>query len=189
MPNNEDLGENKPSSITYYLLAGNWKRVGDLGGVHNNTILLPSSALWIRHNIATDTTVCVSGRVPSSVHAIQIDVNSSTFKNDMFISLDRPVEVSLAQSGLVESGAFGASVSAGNRTDELFVYDNSTVQFNKAPSATYYYLSGNWKKVGDLGGVHNDTMVFAPGSAVVIRKAGNGGASPTTVFGLNSASY
>ncbi len=188
-PDTMTLGVNKSASATYYFLNGNWKRVGDLAGTYNDLILLPSSALWIRHNVAEDTVLCVSGRVPTAVHAIQMDVDSGENRNDIFFSLDRPIGVTLVESGLVESGAFVPSASAGNRADELFVYDNETPQFNKAPSATYYYLNGNWKKVGDLAGVYNDVEVFNPGTAAVIRKSGNGGGAPSTIFGLNSPNY
>lgn len=82
-------------------------------------------------------------------------------------------------------GAFAASPSPGNRTDELLVFDNAVARQNKAASAIYYYWSGAWRKVGAGTTNFDNTPVFTPGAGFIIRK-NTGTAAPAWT---NSANY
>ena len=126
--------------------------------------------------------VCNSGRVPAAKHAVQIDV--ATTKNDNWISLDRPVPVTLTQSGIFEGGGIAVSPSRFNRTDELFVYE---VGPSGLTVATYYYFSGKWEKVGATGVDQGATEVFKPGQGVILRKAAAG--ANATIFITNEPNY
>lgn len=107
-------------------------------------------------------------------------------KQDNFVALTRPAVVTLNDSGLVQSGAFLASITTFNRTDELFVFDNSAVGKNKGPVATYYYFDGAWRKFGSNDDFGNEP-VFTPGTGVIIRK--NSTAGGVSSFWLNQPGY
>lgn len=90
-----------------------------------------------------------------------------------------PSDITLNNLGLIESGAFTPSASTLGtvRKDTLLVFNNAASGFNKAPSATYYYLTNastqGWRSTtagtNDVG-----TTVIPAAVGYVIRKATNG---------------
>ena len=105
----------------------------------------------------------------------------------------RPVDVALNDSGLTPSdGSFVATLPVSTvLKDQLLLFDNTKVGFNKSPSAIYYYGSGSlggvgWKLFGDGLADHGNDIVPA-GGAIVIRKAVT--ASGQTAFWTNSPTY
>ena len=126
-------------------------------------------------------------------------VTSASQKQDNAVSMLRPVDVALNDSGLTPSdGSFVATRAFLNpqdrfplMRDQLLLFDNTQVGFNKSPSAIYYYSAGSlggpgWKLFGDGFTDHGDDLVPA-GSAIVIRKAVT--ASGQTAFWTNSPTY
>ena len=198
------LGINKSAEETYYYLgstANQWRKVG--GGVtdQGGKIIYPNQAFIVRNNLTPDTEICADGVVPLGLHAIQLDIG--TGKNDNYLSFDRPVPVSLNDSGLVvqdentgvvTGGVFEVSTSTFLKKDELFVFDNTLVQKNKPASAVYFFFedsvtpaNSSWRRVGGGTADVGDNLILEPGHAIVIRKAA--GTSESTAFGLNSATY
>lgn len=185
-----ELGINKGAGAVFYYnsTTGQWESF-PASGNQDDRVIPPHSVMIVRHNLPEDTTVVFDGRVPSDKHAIQIDIG--TAKNDVFFSLDRPVPVSLRDSGLADDGAFANSPSGFIRTDELFVI--ATGEKNPGAAKLYFRVApvdGNdsgWRlfpnAITDVG----DDVVFEPGEAVIIRKGGAG--APATVFSLNSPTY
>jgi uncharacterized protein (TIGR02597 family) len=112
-------------------------------------------------------------------------VTTTSNQQDNFLALTRPVSVSLDNSGLVSSGAFAASPLPGALTDELLTFDNTVAQRNKSSSAIYYFWNGAWRRVGAGTNIVGQSAVFAPGNAVIVRKATNS-VSP---LWLNSPTY
>jgi uncharacterized protein (TIGR02597 family) len=106
---------------------------------------------------------------------------------DNFVSMTRPVDVALNDTGLITSGAFQSSASIASITDKLLVYDNTAVGINKAPISTYYYSNGAWRKFGDSVTNDHGSDVIPAGSGFVIRKAAVSG-GPTS-FWQNSPTY
>jgi uncharacterized protein (TIGR02597 family) len=184
------LGINKSAVAVFFYLgsAGEWRQVGGGAVSKDSQVVLPHQAFIVRHNNnAASTQFCPSGRVPSGQHAIQVDIG--TVKNDVFLSLDRPIDVSLDESGLVASGAFTSSGSEFIRADELLVFDNTATGINKSAVAVYFHLASanQWRKVGGGNGDAGADMVFTAGNAVVLRKSQAGAAG--TTFVVNSPSY
>jgi uncharacterized protein (TIGR02597 family) len=97
-------------------------------------------------------------------------VVNSAGKRDNYLGLQRPTTITLAESGLVSSGAFQASPAPGERTDELFVFNNATARRNKSPSETYYYWNNAWRKIGSGAANFDAAAVFTPGKGFIIRK-------------------
>ena len=105
-------------------------------------------------------------------------------KQDNMIALPRPTDVSLDESGLIESGAFQPSSSRFIRTDELFIFDNAVRMKNKSASATYYYYNNMWQRYPLTTDVGNETP-FQAGNAAVIRKA----SAATSPLWVNAPNY
>ena len=94
-------------------------------------------------------------------------------QQDNYVGLQRPVPVSLNDSGLIESGAFSSSPLPGARTDELLTFDNTVVARNKSSNASYYYWQGAWRQVGGGNAEFGTSLIFQPGTGVIIRKGTN----------------
>jgi len=165
-------GVNLSATRVYFFNAGIWKQVGQGAANHNDDVLAPNVHFIVRHNVATNTSLSVTGLVVSNPLSVALQSSSSTAQ-DNYVGLARPVAMTLNNSGLISSGAFAASPLPGTRTDELLTFDNTVVQKNKSSSAVYYYWSNAWRRVGagslDVG----DTQVFIPGTGVIIRKGTN----------------
>ncbi len=178
LPDQSSPGVNLSSARVYFFNAGIWKQVGQGGANHNDDVLAPNIHFIIRHNVATNTTLSITGLVVSSALSIPLQTSSTTAQ-DNYIGLARPVTMTLNTSGLISSGAFSTSPLPGTRTDELLTFDNGVAQKNKSSSAVYYYWSNAWRRVGSGSQDVGDTQVFAPGTGVIIRKATN---SPASVW-------
>ncbi|MDB6059407.1 MAG: repeat containing protein [Verrucomicrobiales bacterium] len=172
IPDLATSGINLSASKIYFFNAGIWKQVGQGGASHNDDILQPNAFLIVRHNVATNTVLTTVGRVISSPITMTVVAQSSVLQ-DNCIGLQRPVPVSLNDSGLISSGAFNASPVPGSRTDELLTFDNSVVARNKSSSASYYYWSGAWRQVGAGSADVGANQIFQPGNGVIIRKGTN----------------
>ncbi len=66
------------------------------------------------------------------------------------------------------------SVSASIRKTEVLTMDNLNVAINKSSSATYYHLSGAWRRAGSAGGF--GSIVLPPDQPFVLRNKGNASA-------------
>lgn len=187
-PDTNYVGVNPPSVGTYYFFNSAWRKVGSPATTSFDfQPILPDSYVIVRNKAFTSTVTTLGSVVTAN---LQLILNSeAAVKQDNVVALQRPVPVSLNQSGLISSGAFTPSTSAISRKDELLVFDDTATGINKSASATYYYFNSAWRKVGspattDFG---NDT-VFQPGTGVVIRKATNG-VGPQTQVWTNTATY
>jgi uncharacterized protein (TIGR02597 family) len=176
LPNLSGVGINISFSSTYYLTtgtSGTWKKVGDTSKPSfGDTILYPDNYFIIRHNssVINPTVFKMVGEVEMQSMTIPL-LSQSSGKQDNFIGLPRPVDVSLLNLAL-DGVSFVNSANALNRKDELLVFNNALVGKNKSASATYYRLAtGNsWRKVGDSTTVQDNTVIPA-GSGFIIRKA------------------
>jgi uncharacterized protein (TIGR02597 family) len=176
LPDLAGVGINRSAEKTFYFWNGAWRQVGSAAAIKNDEVLLPDAYVIVRHNIDVATTLTIRGAVTTTKWAVPLTVGSSL--QDNFVGWMRPASQSLADSGLLGNGAFTASPGPGERTDELLVFGNGEAGYNKSAAATYYYWNGAWRLVGggltDRGG----SLIFTPGTGVVIRKAA--AAAPAT---------
>ncbi len=177
-------GINLSAAKAYYLHAGFWKQVGAANANKNDDIFPPNTFVIVRHNVADSTTMNTMGAVIVSKIALPLRTLTAN-QQDNFVGLSRPVPITLGDSELISSGAFNASPTPGNRTDELLTFDNSVANQNKSSAATYFYWNGAWRQVGSGGAIMDAAQVFVPGTGVIIRK----GANTVTPMWINSASY
>lgn len=158
-------GINLGADATYYLLDGDWYKVGaPLTETFNDAILLPDSYFVLRNNIATNTTVTFTGEVVMGDLGLPL-IYQDQSEQDNIVGLQRPIEMSLDESGLASSGAFNAG-------DQLLVWDNAVAAQNRLLStATVYTWDGaKWIKDGVDADAGAD-LVFTPGRGFIIRKA------------------
>ena len=178
IPDVNGVGINLSPVTTYYFLTnatfpnGIWQQVGAGTTNKNDDVLLSDNYFIVRHNTASNTVFTAQGSVPVSKLTVPLATEVSV-KQDNFVALARPVTNTLDESGLMQSGAFVASPSSFNRSDELLAFDNAQVAKNKAPLATYYYLT-TWRRVGSGTTNMGSEPVFTPGTGVIIRKQTNG---------------
>lgn len=152
-------GINLAADATYYYYDGAWKKVGgDLSGDFGGTVLLPDSYFILRNNSASSTTVTFTGEVVMGDLNLPL-ISSDQTDQDNIVGLQRPIEMTLDESGL------GASLASG---DQLLVWDLAQAKKNRlAADATVYTWDGAAWSGGTAGGADE---VFSPGVGVLIRR-------------------
>ena len=169
IPNYSGTGINLSAAATYYFYNGAWRKFGlSPTEDHGDDVLVPRGYFTVR-NASTGTTLTIAGSVLVKKEAIPLVTNTST-KQDNFVSVIRPVDVSLDNLGLITSGAFAASSSPASLVDQLFVYNNAASGINKSASATYYFYNGHWRKFGQNPATDFGPDTIPAGSGFVIRK-------------------
>ena len=164
-------GVNLAPNVIYFYYNNAWRKVGQNVAVdYGDNVLIQNGYFIVKNPLGTSaTSICNQGVVHLKKRAIALVTEVAT-SQDNFISMNRPVDVTLNNSGLFESGAFLPSPSTAVRTDQLYVFDNTQLTFNKSASAIYYYYNGGWRKVG--GNVAQDfgTDTIPSGAGVIVRK-------------------
>ena len=191
--NNQAIGENRGLLNNYFYYDGTaggdpgWYDVNDLGaGPQGSTVTIPpSTVVTVRNLNALPLSLVMSGTVPSV--AVATLVISSTEANDSLAQLPYPVNTSLDQSQLFQSGAVSDSPDPFAPTDTVFIYDPAGTGLNPSASASYFHYDGSlggdagWYDVNDLGGgVIGANLVLKAGSQIVIRKAVTGSYTANT---------
>ncbi|HTG44729.1 MAG TPA: TIGR02597 family protein, partial [Verrucomicrobiae bacterium] len=161
-------GINLAAARVCYFMNGDWRQVGQGSASRNDDVILPDMFFWVRHNNPNSTELAAHGIVSQGKWKLPLRRRASG-KQDNVIALPRQTSVTLAASGLIETGTFHPSASAGTRSDELLVFDNASTGRNKSASATYYYYNGAWRKVGSGSTVVNLDAVFKPGTGCILR--------------------
>lgn len=182
-PNLTAVGKNLAPPFYYFYYSGtggsgpSWRRSGSGTAVMNDQIIPPDVPVTIRQDGVGTADITVTGVVPASDRAYVLSTLAANTDQDNAIAIDVPVAMTLAQSNLVQSGAFVGTTSAGGASggDRLFVYDNTTVGKNKSPSIYFYYTGTTngpaWRRIGGGTAVQDNVQVFQPGNGYVIRKA------------------
>ena len=189
-------GINLASGLSYYYYSGTagagpgWRQAGGgISNIKNDDTLAPDLFFIVRHNVSTGglqpqndgrTEITPIGTVFNNTYRTLVNVQLDNTDQDNAIGLTVPVEVTLNESNIWESGAFVGSTShAGSqRQDQILVFDNSVAAKNKAATFSYYYYSGaagagpGWRRAG--GGISNivNDVIFSIDKTVIIRKKG-----------------
>jgi len=182
-------GINLSSSHTYYYYNGpmfggpGWREVGTNFMEMKDDLLIDHESLFIIRNKSADgLDYCFAGEVSMTSYVTQLLRLSDDSPQDNKVGALVPVEMTLSESCLYESGAFrGTSNLTGSGGDLLLMYDTSKTGYNLATSSTYYYYTGSmfggpgWRKVGgNFMTIEDDAVVFLPGRGFIIRKASDG---------------
>ena len=165
------IGSNRSPTATYFYYNGAWRKTGSAIATSYSGVVVPPDTYIVQRNKAAGTVLTQMGRVHPSRLTTPIEAVAGT-KQDNYVALAYPVDVTLRGSGLAGSAAFTTSSSTVLHADEVYVYDNTQTGINRAPAATYYYYNGGWRKTGapmttDFG----DTVTLTAGSGFVVRRA------------------
>ena len=192
IPDFSDPGINLATSKTYYFISSGtnvgWRLFGDaITTDHGNDILQPDLYFTVRNqNGAPTLPLVVSGNVPVSKLTVPL-ATLSTGPQDNPAAVIRPLDVSLNNCGLSPAtGSFVATTSTRNFQDELFLYSNAQVGFNKSASSVYFYMNSGWRLFGDAITNDHGSDLIPAGTAISIRKATAAG---LTVFWTNTPTY
>jgi uncharacterized protein (TIGR02597 family) len=170
VPNYSGLGINRAGATTYFFYNGAWRQFGrPITEDHGNDILLPDAYFIVRNPTKT-TTLSVAGDVLTKKLMTSL-TTQATSPQDNLVSMIRPIGVTLNDMGLTEGGAFAPSSSAVIRLDQLFLYSNSQIGFNKGASATYFYYNSGWRLFGKPISEDHGNDIIPVGSGFIIRKA------------------
>jgi uncharacterized protein (TIGR02597 family) len=166
VPNYSASGINLPYSAEYYFNNGAWQRVS--GGDGSDDPLLPDGYFVVRNNNGAPTLPLTNiGSVLLKKLAVALTATSQ--QQDNPVSIVRPVNVALDATGL---GPGDNSFGAG---DQLLLFNNAAVGFDKAPSSTYYYDTAaaipGWRLTGDPTPADRGADIIPSGTGFVIRKA------------------
>ncbi|MGI8821224.1 MAG: TIGR02597 family protein [Chthoniobacterales bacterium] len=190
VPDDSATGINLGYLATYYYsnnidgTASNigWRKVGDGNTVdHADDVLLPDSYFVLRNaNGAPGLPFTALGSVLLKKLTVPLRTATNT-PQDNPVSILRPLDVTLNMTGLNPvDGSFGAN-------DQLLVFNNAQVGFDKSPSATYYRdpaANFNWRLVGDASLQDHGNDVIALGTGFIVRKAAT--ANGQSAFWTNS---
>lgn len=177
-------GINRAPAAGYYFYNGAWRKVGSPVTSSFNAVIVPPDAYFLHRNKAAATTLTQLGRVHPGKLATLLETRPAAAQ-DNFVAVAWPLGLTLRQTGLAGSAGFTASASALARTDELYVYDSAQTGINRAPSATYYYYNGGWRKVGVSAATDfSDGVVLAAGGGFVVRRTA-GGTTGAWIFDTN----
>jgi uncharacterized protein (TIGR02597 family) len=176
-------GINLAAVGTYYYYAGSagqvagWYRTGGGTALQGTQRFAPQRYFTVRHNIAGDTALVVSGVVQMAGFRVALAQLQALSAQDNLVALPLAVPMTLGGIGLGGTSAFASSTSTIVTQDQVLVYDNTTVVHQKAPSATFFYYAGSsskaagWYKVGSTA-TESSAFVLNPGEGVVVRKKG-----------------
>ncbi|MBI1335807.1 MAG: TIGR02597 family protein [Phycisphaera sp.] len=180
------IGKNKSAAATYYFLnsASQWRQFG-AGTANKDNVVIPPQYQFIIRATTTPITYYSLGDVENNAKQVKI-VRSVSTDNDNILSADNALPTTLAGLNLAGTSAFSDSTSQFNLISALYVYDNTVNSFNKSASATYYTVSGHWRKFG-AGATNFDTQPLPPGATLIIRQKGT--ADATTFWSQPSPGY
>lgn len=181
LPNHDVAGKNLAFDQIYYYYSGSepgWRKSGFPEVLANDTVLPPDSFFIVRNNDPSGTTLVFAGDVHVAKFTTPLNTLAANVDQDNFVAAPVPVEMRLRDLNLIESGAFvpSSSHSAGVRQDTLLVWYNTSLGFNRAADAIYYYFSGTsgagpgWRKSGTPLVLANDDVVMSSSRVFLIRK-------------------
>ena len=164
------VGGGLQAKDVFYFYNGAWRKVGaSKSESFNSQILEPSTAFVIRNNAAAKTSYFF-GEVVTAPLAVPLQRSDSGLV-DNFVSIERPLDISLIELGLHDSGVFEVTTDANNPTDQLLLYSLSSAGKNKQPTASYFFFNNAWRKVGADINTSFDSDVISAGMGIAIRKA------------------
>lgn len=175
------IGTNLSAAAVYFYFAGDgsyaagWYRFGDMSATAGGTRIPPHRYFVVRNPAGAETEILLTGAVRMAGYSIPLATLQAGRDQDNFVALPVPLPVTLAGSGLQESGAFAVSTNRALPQDQLLVFDNTVVGQNKSASAVYFYFAGNtsfaagWYRFGDMTQTAGN-FTLKPGNGYIIRK-------------------
>ncbi len=144
-----------------------WRLVGDNTTDRGDDPLMPDSHMVVRNLNGAPTLPLVNlGGVLLKKITVPL-ITSAATQQDNPVGILRPLDVALNATGLnLADGSFGAN-------DQLLLFNNAVVGFDKAPSAIYVQTAapnGPWRLSNDLATDRGNDIIPA-GVGFIVRKA------------------
>jgi len=192
-------GANKSSVATYFYYQGTalngngWYNNDNTAlGKQDNLTLEPFQIATVRNLEATAKSVVITGTTPST--STESLVFGKTSLNDNYFSVQMPIDITLGESGLIESGAVTTSADYYEPVDLVSTYNETASQFNKAASKTYFHYTGTglsgtgWYDNDNTAAGKQDNIVsLQAGRLILIRKSAL--VSPSTTASITPLPY
>ncbi len=169
-----------PQKTYKYATGTGWVDNANLfAGRVKDVVLIRNGAFIARNVTASDVVKGFVGDVPTSDARARIKGN--VIKQDSHASFTFPIDISLAQTGLASSPGFDPSAGQFDASgDIVYLYNVNLAGYNKAPSTSYYYVTGlGWINSANVfaGAVNASNVIFKAGTTFMIRKAADLSAS------------
>lgn len=175
-----------PIRSFFFTASGGW--VENTSGFPNSddVIIHPDSFVIIRQPASlSDIDVSVAGAVDMAPLAsfLSSRVDGS---QDNFIAINRPVPVTLADSGIADGITPSLGNAAFQRRDTVFILDNDSRGFNRAGIRSFFVVGGEWRE--NVSGFPNsDEFELRPGATLLIRRTSTVDGSTSVV--INQPNY
>jgi uncharacterized protein (TIGR02597 family) len=174
LPAVDSDGVNPAAEAVFYQSDGAWRKVGAaFDAEFDDTILHPDRPVVVRMNQVEDATLVLTGEVTMSPLSLPVRARADGLQDNL-LSLGRPLDVSLDESGLAGSGAFETTADSAQIQDRVVLYAGEPGQ-NRVPTDAYYYFNGGWRKEGGDVATDHGSVVIKAGQGLVIRKAEQAG--------------
>jgi uncharacterized protein (TIGR02597 family) len=176
-------GLNRAPNTLYFYFAdpggevSGWYNNDDLGaGPQNDQVIYPDEFYLIRNLTGSPVTATLTGTVPSVAPATNLIQAASD--NDNYLANPVPVDQTLEETGLRQSGAYTPTSDPGEVVDYVLLYDDLGTGINKAPSKVYFYFAdpgqevSGWYDNDDLGAGPQTGKLVKAGNGIIVRKKG-----------------
>ncbi|MBL9159875.1 MAG: TIGR02597 family protein [Verrucomicrobiales bacterium] len=181
------VGTSLAPTRRFFVTNAAWFEVGSYSAA-GNTVIEPGQAFIIRHPAGVAATTFVPNQqVQGGLASVAMGATRDGLDRDIMIALPRPVPMTLDQLDFAP-GQFveSTSTAAGDRKDQLLVFDNTQALRNRQPSAIYFRTGGQW--VRDTAGYPaSGSQMIEPSAGLIVRREGDAGTSP--LVWVNAPTY
>lgn len=174
--NNGSEGIDLAPSRRFFVTTSGWFEAGAYDAA-DQVVILPGQAFVVRHrDTATATTFVPLDEVSNGAVSLPLPVANGS-PRDTMVAPPRPTPVTLDQLDFAGM-AFEQSTStaAGDRKDQLLVFDSSAPSINREPSAIYFRSGSQWLR-DTTGFPVSGSVAVEPSSGLLVRKASGATAS------------
>jgi len=172
------IGLEKPPIARYaYVQSTGWRSPGDATTNQANVVLPPLSPVLVRLHEETGQELVIVGDAFQVPFRLYVPGGTSQLANDAYLALARSEPVSLADSGLYQTGTVNvvtATTAADQRQDLLLAFDPERIGFERPPEHTYFYLTGQgWREAGSSSTTVGADVQLDPTRIYILRKRAN----------------
>lgn len=173
LPANGSAGtEKNPRLAVVYVAGTGWRAVGDGGTDQGAQALAPGEPFTVRRQRAEPAEVVLVGYVMQERFVLRVPALAAGDDFDFAVALAHPVELTLADSGLIAaaapSGAVEASPDALSVRDALLEFDSGRSGLALPAARRFYVLGTGWLESDAPADAH----ALQPGSGCLLRLRG-----------------
>lgn len=177
---------NRSAAAVFYFSNGAWRRSGAKASDDAGDTVIPSNTgVTVRHSGDEALKLRVCGHVDAGKLTRRFPAVTHPAGRDHFVSTGRPMAVTLAELGLVESGAFAKSLSTAEPSDRLIVAGPAAKDSDKRTTKVYYHHNGAWRLMGEDPLKSFDATPIEPDAPFLLRRRSSAQADWTNTLKQN----